>query len=166
LILRAAIETLGNDLDAALRSVPALYWHQGGIAMFEERGSRLCGLRRLRVTMVDDPPDVLMFDPSLARRLGWRLCQEEPYAYQDEDGELMVSTVFWRDGWLQECQFADEMRWGEGQRVCFTERGLAEYCRHGSLPPAVTQRWRSYVSGKKRPTETSSWISEQLLSTG
>ena len=36
---------------------------------------------------------------NFARKLGWSLSSDEPFAWFDSNGELMVKSVYWKDGW-------------------------------------------------------------------
>ena len=37
---------------------------------------------------------------AFARRLGWHPSNDEPFAWVDSSGNLMVKSVYWRDGWI------------------------------------------------------------------
>ncbi len=60
---------------------------------------------------------------SFARRLGWRPSDDEPFEWVDSSGNLMVKSVYWRDGWiwLEPPRFESL---GEGWLVLSTEQGI------------------------------------------
>ncbi|MDL2123426.1 MAG: hypothetical protein LWX51_10145 [Deltaproteobacteria bacterium] len=60
---------------------------------------------------------------SFARRLGWRPSDDEPFEWFDSSGNLMVKSVYWRDGWiwLEPPRFESL---GEGWLVLSTEQGI------------------------------------------
>jgi hypothetical protein len=60
---------------------------------------------------------------SFARRLGWRPSDDEPFEWVDSSGNLMVKSVYWRDGWiwLEPPRFESL---GEGWVVLSTEQGI------------------------------------------
>jgi len=60
---------------------------------------------------------------SFARRLGWCPSDDEPFEWVDCSGNLMVKSVYWRDGWiwLEPPRFKSL---GEGWLVLSTEQGI------------------------------------------
>jgi hypothetical protein len=60
---------------------------------------------------------------AFARRLGWRPSDEEPFKWVDPSGNLMLRSVYWRDGWiwLEPPRFESL---GEGWLVLATEQGI------------------------------------------
>ncbi|MBL7177937.1 MAG: hypothetical protein ISS66_19110 [Desulfobacteraceae bacterium] len=60
---------------------------------------------------------------SFARRLGWHPSDDEPFEWVDSSGNLMVKSVYWRDGWiwLEPPRFESL---GEGWLVLSTEQGV------------------------------------------
>jgi hypothetical protein len=60
---------------------------------------------------------------AFARRLGWRPSDDEPFEWVDFSGNLMVKSVYWRDGWiwLEPPRFESL---GEGWLVLSTEQGI------------------------------------------
>jgi hypothetical protein len=61
--------------------------------------------------------DWLAFNPSIARRLGWRPSDEHPLAWVDSSGNSLVETIWWTDGMMhhQASSWDDEV--GEGWLV-------------------------------------------------
>jgi len=58
-----------------------------------------------------------------ALRLGWRPSDDEPFKWVDSSGNLMVKSVYWRDGWI----WLEPPRFealGEGWLVLSTEQGI------------------------------------------
>jgi hypothetical protein len=60
---------------------------------------------------------------AFARRLGWYPSNDEPFAWVDSSGNLMVKSVYWRDGWiwLEPPRFESL---GEGWLVLSTNEGI------------------------------------------
>jgi hypothetical protein len=60
---------------------------------------------------------------AFARRLGWQPSNDEPFAWVDSLGKLMVKSVYWRDGWilLKPPRFESL---GEGWFVLSTKEGI------------------------------------------
>lgn len=60
---------------------------------------------------------------SFARTLGWHPSNDEPFEWVDSSGNLMVKSVYWRDGWiwLEPPRFESL---GEGWLVLSTEQGI------------------------------------------
>ena len=60
---------------------------------------------------------------SFARRLGWSPSDNEPFKWVDSSGNLMVKSVYWRDGWIciQPPRFESL---GEGWLVLATLQGI------------------------------------------
>jgi hypothetical protein len=60
---------------------------------------------------------------TFARKLGWRPSGDEPFDWVDSSGNLMVKSIFWRDGWiwLEPPRFESL---GEGWLVLSTELGI------------------------------------------
>ena len=58
-----------------------------------------------------------------ARSLGWRPSAKEPFAWTDSSGNMMVKSVYWKDGWiwLEPPRFESL---GEGWIVLVTKDGL------------------------------------------
>jgi len=58
-----------------------------------------------------------------ARKLGWCPSDDEPFEWVDSSGNLMVKSVYWRDGWiwLEPPRFESL---GEGWLVLSTEQGV------------------------------------------
>jgi len=60
---------------------------------------------------------------SFAQRLGWRPSDNEAFAWIDSSGNLMVKSVYWKDGWiwLEPPRFESL---GEGWLVLATQQGI------------------------------------------
>ena len=70
---------------------------------------------------------------NFARKLGWSLSRDEPFAWFDSNGELMVKSVFWKDGWI----WVKPPRFdtlGEGWLVLASEKGLEMICNSKEQP--------------------------------
>lgn len=60
---------------------------------------------------------------AFARRLGWTPSDDEPFRWVDSSGNLMVKSVYWRDGWI----WIEPPRFeslGEGWLVLSTRQGI------------------------------------------
>lgn len=60
---------------------------------------------------------------TFARKLGWRPSDDEPFEWVDSSANLMVKSVYWRDGWiwLEPPRFESL---GEGWLVLSTDQGI------------------------------------------
>jgi hypothetical protein len=60
---------------------------------------------------------------TFAQSLGWHPLKDEPFTWVDSSGNLMVKSVYWRDGWiwLEPPEFESL---GEGWLVLSTEEGI------------------------------------------
>ncbi len=85
------------------------------------------------------------FNPKLARSLGWKPIADKFFGWENKSGELMVWSVFWRDGLIEEQppKFHNEV--GEGWAVIGTIQALEEIKIHFELPLKqkirVEQQW-------------------------
>ena len=60
---------------------------------------------------------------NFARKLGWHPSEDEPFEWIDSSGNLMVKSVYWKDGWiwLEPPRFESL---GEGWLVLSTDQGI------------------------------------------
>lgn len=75
--------------------------------------------------MYDSPgPAWMAFNPELARAVGWTRVTDQLFGWADENGRLMVWSVWWQDGLYQEQppKFADDV--GEGWAVIGSSEAL------------------------------------------
>jgi hypothetical protein len=64
---------------------------------------------------------------SFARKLGWSPSEDEPFKWVDSSGNLMVKSVYWRDGWI--CISPPRFEsLGEGWLVLSTPEGFKSIC--------------------------------------
>jgi hypothetical protein len=74
----------------------------------------------------------------VARRLGWRPSDTEPFRWLNRDGELMVTSLFWRDGWIDlEPPHFEAL--GEGWLVLATPPGM--HAIRDAYPDAEYHLW-------------------------
>lgn len=146
-----------DDLDGAIGQLPKVFWSWGGVVDVEPNAPSTM-LRNLRVSLVGERSEILMFDPVFAKSLGWQHSSDDPFAFLDQDGQLVAATRFWRDGWQQEMSHNDA-RWAEGQRVELSEAGLAQLRSHGNLPELQILRWRDLRAHHTKEQGSSSWRS-------
>ncbi len=73
-----------------------------------------------------------------ARELGWKPSATEPFRWDNADGELMVRSIYWKDGWicLEPPRFESL---GEGWIVVATHAALKQILR--AFPDAQFQLW-------------------------
>lgn len=64
---------------------------------------------------------------SFAHSLGWHLSDSEPFTWVDSSGDLMVKSIFWKDGWIWLAPPEFEPL-GEGWLVLATEQGIKAIC--------------------------------------
>jgi hypothetical protein len=60
---------------------------------------------------------------AFARRLGWHPSDDEPFKWVDSSGNLMIKSVYWKDGWI----WSEPPRFeslGEGWLVLATQQGI------------------------------------------
>jgi hypothetical protein len=86
------------------------------------------------------------FNPALARSLGWKPSAEKLFGWTNESGELMVWSVFWRDGLFEEQPPHLHNEVGEGWVVLGTLEALKEVRNHFKTQVKqkirVEQKWR------------------------
>ncbi len=86
------------------------------------------------------------FNPELASTLGWNPSADKLFGWENESGEMMVWSVFWRDGLFDEQppHFHNEV--GEGWAVVGATQALKEITNHFKIPLnqkiRVEQHWR------------------------
>jgi hypothetical protein len=153
-------DSASEDLDQAIGKLPTAFWAAGGIMCDNERREKSMSVANLRISAVGNRTEALIFDPLLAREIGWRTSTVDPFTFVDSDGKPMATTRFWRDGWQQERKHAQAFRWAEGQRVELTESGQAEAERIGGLPGTVIARWRCFKPSSSKPEVRSQWRSD------
>ena len=149
-----------DDLDTAIGQMPRAFWADGGITLFPDykASSTLCF--NVRISAVGNRSESLIFNPMLATQLDWHQSDDDPFAFCNGDGTLMVRTIPWRDGWPQELQHGRERRWAEGQRVELTAAGLAGFAALRDLPPRGTLRWRTIRTRNPTTADRSRWRSD------
>lgn len=160
LVTRGAQIGTVSSLNAATDQIPKAFWACGRMMLGDDANSPPATTRTLRVSLVGEWSEVLMFDPVFARRLAWHPSSEEPLSFRDKNDVLMATTVFWRDGWEQEMRHGKGTRWAEGQRVELTEVGLAHIRGQGDLPDARIQRWRGLDAHHTKKKGNSIWRSD------
>jgi hypothetical protein len=146
-----------DDLDGAISQLPKAFWACGGIVNTDHNAPSTM-VRNLRVSLVGERSEILMFDPVFANKIGWRCSNDDPFSFLDQYGHVMATTRFWRDGWQQEMGHNDA-RWAEGQRVELSEAGLARLRSHGNLPESQILRWRDLRAQHTKEHGSSSWRS-------
>jgi hypothetical protein len=80
---------------------------------------------RHELRVYDSPgPDWMAFNPGLARSLGWAPVKDPLFGWADEEGQLMVWSIWWQDGLYQSPppMFDDDV--GEGWAVVGSSRAL------------------------------------------
>jgi hypothetical protein len=95
----------------------------------------------------------IALNSTFARSLGWVQSPNRPFEWLDELGNLMVKSLFWRDGWigLEPPRFE---ALGEGWLVLATDEGLRSIRR--ARPNAQYHLWVERHSHGKKPY-TGSW---------
>ncbi|AKQ42772.2 hypothetical protein CP97_13095 [Aurantiacibacter atlanticus] len=149
-----------EDLDEAIGTLPIAHWAAGGMMTDLEREGESAGIVNLRISLVGNCSEVIIFHPLLAQNLGWQISADDPFTFVDRDGTLMATTRFWRDGWQQEMKHARVFRWAEGQRVELTEAGKSQVERLGGLPKPTMARWRNFKPSSSGPELRSHWRSD------
>ena len=84
---------------------------------------------------------------NFARKLGWSLSRDEPFAWFDSNGELMVKSVYWKDGWI----WVKPPRFdtlGEGWLVLASEKGL-EMISNSKEQPEIHMWIERHSHGEK-----------------
>lgn len=147
-----------DDLDEAISQLPKAFWACGGIVDTDANAPPTM-VRNLRVSLVGERSEILMFDPVFANSMGWRCSNDDPFSFLDKYGHVMATTRFWRDGWQQEMAHNDA-RWAEGQRVELSEAGLAQLRSHRNLPELQILRWRDLRAHHTKEQGSSSWRSD------
>jgi hypothetical protein len=93
-----------------------------------------------------EPAGLLIFCPRTAAILGWVSDPKGMHLYRDGEGQLMVHTVWWRDGLPQ--SIGEDARFAEGQRIVLSEAGHRAF--EGMFGPVrvTTSAWRRVQAAK------------------
>ena len=96
---------------------------------------------------------------NFAKGLGWSLSRDEPFAWFDSNGELMVKSVFWKDGWIwvKPSRF-DTL--GEGWLVLASGKGLEMICN--SIEQPEIHMWIERHSHGEKPYSDKWHLSKSL----
>ena len=89
---------------------------------------------------------------NVARELRWTLCPTTPFEWLDSAGQLMVKSVYWKDGWI----WLEPPRFealGEGWYVLASDFAVEAIRR--ALPNAQTHLWVERHSHGEKPYEGS-----------
>lgn len=68
----------------------------------------------------------IAFNPVLARQLGWKPNSAEMFAWEDEEGNLMAFSRYWRDGNIEMSVPKHDNEVGEGWYTLISEKALAQ----------------------------------------
>lgn len=94
----------------------------------------------------------LSLDPRIAATLGWVLEQNEYLKWVDSDGKLMIQTIWWRDGLLEQYSTRSECQVAEGWLVVASSEAVRQI--RGLIPGLVqsflTQRSHSEGSEERQ----------------
>jgi hypothetical protein len=111
-------------------------------------------------------PEFLAFSPALAFEQGWQPSGSRLFAWENQDGALMVESLRWRDGNLLHHDWHGQNEvCGEGWIVVATRLGWR------ALSPLI-RGWRRYLVASRILDETDEWPEpfvarrEQALGTG
>jgi len=97
---------------------------------------------------------------NVARLLGWAPGPDEPFAWENSAGDVMVRSIYWRDGWtsLQPPEF-DSL--GEGWVVVASEEALQQI--YNKFPSTHLHLWVERHSGGDNPYDAR-WHLSRLAS--
>ena len=96
---------------------------------------------------------------NFARKLGWSLSRYEPFTWYDSDGELMVKSVFWKDGWISvKPPRFDTL--GEGWLVLASDKALEMICNSKEQPEI--HMWIERHSNGEKPISGKWQLSRSL----
>ena len=68
----------------------------------------------------------IAFNPAIARYLGWKPNTTEMFAWEDETGNLMAFSRYWRDGNIEMSIPKHDNEVGEGWYTLISENALAQ----------------------------------------
>ncbi len=66
----------------------------------------------------------IAFNPKIAAKLCWEPSEEEPFGWEDEEGNLVVRSVYWRDGNVNLSQRVNDCETGGGWYLIASDSGL------------------------------------------
>lgn len=101
------------------------------------------------------------FNARVARKLGWITSVTEPFRWDNAEGELMVRSIYWKDGWiwLEPPRFESL---GEGWIVVASDSALEQIAEE--FPDAEIQLWVERHSHREKQYEESWHLSRALVS--
>ncbi len=99
------------------------------------------------------------FNATRARELGWIPSATEPFRWDNADGELMVRSIYWRDGWPW-LEPPRREALGEGWIVVATQAAIAAILK--AIPNVHVQLWVDRHSHGKAPYQQN-WHLERSL---
>ena len=109
----------------------------------------------------DSPGDSwLALNPTIGEQLGWTLSDQGLFAWVDDNGDIMVNSLWWVDGALAQCRrTASREEVGEGWLVLASQEAWSQL---RSIFPSVTRRQRveRHYRTDARTTPTKSMIRE------
>ncbi len=89
----------------------------------------------------DSPGDSwLALNPAIGEQLGWTLSEQGLFAWVDDNGDVMVESLWWVDGALAQCRrTASREEVGEGWLVLASEEAAKQL---RVIFPEITRRQR------------------------
>jgi hypothetical protein len=120
--LHGASEAPWKDLDEALQDIPSVIGFKP-VTMPANPSPHF--VRRLSNATWSGPPQhILLFCPKWAERLRWTQHPDNPLIYRDQNGSVMVSVIWWRDGGPRHVR--DAVLRGEGSLVLLSPEGARQ----------------------------------------
>lgn len=100
------------------------------------------------------------FNATVARKLGWTPSSTEPFRWDNSEGELMVRSIYWKDGWiwLEPPRFESL---GEGWIVVATQSAVDQIV--GVFPEAQTQLWVERHAHRERKYDEAWHLTRPLV---
>lgn len=120
--LHGQSEATWKDLDEALLALPRVIGFKP--VTIPSNPSPHFVRRLSNATWSGPPQHILLFCPTWAERLRWTQHPDNPLIYRDQNGTVMVSTVWWRDGGPR--HFRDDVLRGEGSLVLLSSEGARQ----------------------------------------
>lgn len=136
-----------NALFTKVHDVPASDYHD---YVGEPETKEALTVQHSALGMDSAGSDWIALNPVLCRSMGWRPYSDGLFAWADEEGHLLVQTIWWLDGGLQfrPPQFGVEV--GEGWLVVASKCALEAICSSVGSVERRIQIARSYTPEEER----------------
>ena len=140
-----------DELQKALGALPRALMLTYAVPLYDEISPT--GVAGVSSNLAGSIPNyAITLCPHLARKIGLRPNPDDPFSYLDENGTVVVRSIWWRDGGLRLRSAVERAVRGDGYLVAARE-SMWPRIEPYFAGPRVSYRWRratDYDDGKKR----------------